>query len=45
MHRMRGTTLLHEDRRDPRVVRAGGEQRRHCVGERLTGRVVDIGLE
>ena len=40
-----GPALLHHDRRDPRVVRAGGEQRGDGVGEHLAGGVVDVGLE
>ena len=45
VHGVGRPALLHHDRRDPRVVGAGGEQRGDRVGEHLAGDVVDVGLE
>jgi hypothetical protein len=40
-----GAALLHHDRGEPRVVRAGVEGGADRVGEDLAGGVVDVGLE
>ena len=37
--------MLHDDRRGPRVERAGGEERVDRVGHELGHQVVDVGLE
>ena len=45
VHGVGRASLLHHDRRDPRVVGTGVEQPGHGVGEDLAGGVVDVGLE
>ena len=42
---MAGPPLLHDDRGDPGVVRAGLEQRADGVAQHLAGDVVEVGLE
>ena len=44
-HGVRGSALLHDRRRDPRVVRARLQQGDDRVGQRLTGHVVDVRLD
>ena len=43
--RVRGPALLHQDRREPRVGRAGGEQCGEHGGPESRVEVVDVGLE
>ena len=45
VHRVSGAPLLHDHRRDPRVVGTGLEQLSDGVGEHLAGGVVDVHLE
>ena len=44
-HGVGGAALLHDDRRDPRVVGTCREQHRHGVGEHFAGHVVDVRFE